>query len=92
VVREAENTRKMFEEFKVKHEDTKKELRDPIEDRQEQFEKYMKDILEARLNLASPFLVYSREHDPVVKEVKEYAREKEEKIKRSLGKNNVPIK
>jgi hypothetical protein len=80
---EAEETKKTLEEIKSKHEDTKKELKDLIDNRQQQFEKHMNDILEARLKLASPILAYSRKNDPFAKSVKKQVREEEEKVKRS---------
>ena len=55
--KEAEETKKTLEEIKSKHEDTKKELKDFIDSRQQQFEKHMKDILEARPKLDSPALL-----------------------------------
>jgi hypothetical protein len=84
---EAEETKKTLEEIKSKHEDTKKELKDLIDNRQQQFEKHMNDILEARLKLtspmAAPLLAYSSD-EAFVKGVEGQVREEEEKIKRDL--------
>jgi hypothetical protein len=58
-----------------------------IENRQEQFEKYMDDILEARLKLSSPIAVLSRfytPNNPAVKWLEGHVRDKEEEIKRKL--------
>jgi hypothetical protein len=86
--KEAEETKKTLEEIKAKHEDTKKELKDLIDNRQQQFEKHMNDILEARLKLtspmAAPLLAYSSPKDPIVKKLKKQVREEEEKIKSDL--------
>lgn len=87
VTNEAGETRKMLEEFKTKHEETKKELLELIENRQEQFEKYMKDILEVRSKLTSPQALVSRYYtpnDPAVKYLEEYVQEEEAKIKSNL--------
>ena len=50
----------------------------------------MTDVLEARLKLTSPILVYSRKNDPAVKAVKKQVQEEEGKIKRDLRNNYVP--
>ena len=85
--KEARETKKMLEEFKTKHEETRTELLELIENMQEQFEKYVKDILKVRQKLASPMYIYNS--DKTVKEVvKEYVSEEEEKIKTALKKHH----
>ncbi|HEX5975927.1 MAG TPA: hypothetical protein VFY68_01555 [Nitrososphaeraceae archaeon] len=85
--KESQETKKALEEIKAKHEDTKKELQQLIDNRQVQFEKYMTDILEARLKLVSPAYVYSSDK-AFRKAVKKQVLEKDDKIKRSLRSTN----
>ncbi len=59
------------------------ELKDLFENRQEQFEKYMHDMLEARLKLASPLLFYNSDK-AYVKRVQKQVKEEEEQIKSNL--------
>ena len=75
IISEREGTKKSLDEIKAQHEQTKKELKELIDTRQQQFEKHMNDILEARLKLtspmAAPLLAYSSPKDPHCEKIKE---------------------
>jgi len=60
-----------------------KKAEEVIMSRQEQFENYMKEILDVRQKQASPFLVYNQDKD-VKQFVQGYVQNEEEKIKQKL--------
>ncbi len=79
-----DGTKRMLEESKSKHVETKKELRNLIENRyKSSLKNYTKDILEARLTLVLPLYVYNSD-ESVRKAVTQFVEKGEERMSRII--------